>query len=84
MAIFRFERSKLTTKTMKEVTLDGTQYGKHTSAVTIQNTLHEDLPVSTSGRTLQALLSLSYPDQLVSYSVNEAKFAWGRTTIKYS
>jgi seryl-tRNA synthetase len=86
-SIFRFERSKLTTKTTKttkEVTLDGTQYDKHTSAATIQNALHEDLPVSASGRTLQAILSLSHPNQLSSYSVDEVKFAWGKTTVKYS
>jgi len=86
-SIFKFERSKLTTKTtktIKEVTFNGTDYNKHTSATTIQNALHNDLPVTTSGRTLRALLSLSYPEQLYSYSVNEVKFAWGRTTVKYS
>jgi hypothetical protein len=85
--IFRFERSKLTTKTTKttkEVTLDGTQFNKRTTAAAIQNALHNNLPVSASGRTLQALLSLSYPDQLSSYSVEEVRFAWGRTTVKYS
>src|SRR5882724_2101014 len=86
-SIFKFEWSKSTTKTtkmIKEVALNGSEYNKHTSAATIQNALHNDLPVSTSRKTLRALLSLSYPEQSSSYSVNEVKFAWGRTTVKYS
>ncbi|KIM71567.1 hypothetical protein PILCRDRAFT_16950 [Piloderma croceum F 1598] len=84
---FRFERSKLTTKTItttKEVTVDATVYDKKTSAKIMQNALHNDMPVSLFGWTLTAMLSLSYPDQLSSYSINDVKFAWGRTMVKYS
>ena len=62
---YRFERSKLTTKTTKrtkEVTLDGTQFAQ--LLLLYRN-------------ALQTILPFSYPNQLSSYSVDKVKFAWG-------
>ena len=82
---FVFERDKITTKTTK-TTKDTTsnRYNDCTSAATIQDALHRDLPFSTSGRTLSTILSLSYPDDLSLYTVNKVKTAWMKTTVKYS
>jgi hypothetical protein len=82
---FIFERDKLTmkiTKTTKDITPD--RYNNCTSAATIQNALHRGLPFSASGRTLSAILSLSYPNDLSLYTIDKVKTAWTKTTVKYS
>src|SRR6267154_2057436 len=53
--VFKFERSKLTTKTAttsKDIVLDGTRFNKTMSRKTLQTALHDNIPVSVSGRTL--------------------------------
>lgn len=82
---FIFERDKITTKiTKKDITSDRTQYNKHTSAATMQNALHGDLPFSASGQTLLTILALSYPNNLSINIINKVKSAWLKTTVKYS
>ena len=78
---FVFERDKLTTKitkTTKDITPD--RYNNCTSAATIQNALHRDLPFSASRRTLSAILSLSYPNDLSLYTIDKVKTAWMSAT----
>lgn len=51
----------------------------------MQIALHNGLTVSTSKRTLAEILSLSYPEQLSSYSIiSVKKLVWGKIRVNYS
>ena len=83
-----FEKSKLATvlkHTETEVLVDANirPHWKTPSVSSIQNALDNNLPVSTSGRNLLDILSLSHPENLSSYSILNVRSIWGKTRVNY-
>ena len=86
---FVFERSKLVPVTKHDsinvlVDSKSTISSNKPSIEMMENALHNRVPVSTSGRTLAEILSLSDSDNLKLYSINRIKLVWGKTMVGYS
>jgi hypothetical protein len=81
---FIFRRSKIkieSTTVTKEVQLRIT----YPSREALEDALHSNIPVSTSGKTLGIALSLSHPEDLASYSIETMKDgAWKKVEVTYS
>ena len=88
--MFSFEREQLitTTKITKRtpVSLNEATFNLTTSISTFQETLVNNLPATKSGKTLFEILSISHPNDLNSYAINnDSPPVWGgRTVVGYS
>jgi hypothetical protein len=71
----------------KMVYLNGEIYNRtHVTATTLQNALTSNIVVSHSGRTLAQILSLSHPEHMSCYTIDDVVPGYGRegTLVRYS
>ncbi len=70
----------------KRVYLNSEIYDRNVTATTLQDALIGNIAVSDSGRTLAEILSLSHPNDLSQYTVDDVTHGYGRAgvVVRYS
>jgi len=70
----------------KSTDLKGVLFDKSTTVGNLQIALQNNIAVSSSGRTLSQILSLSHPNELSTYRIESVDGGWGKdgTVVKYS